>query len=997
MIAFVSPISKDVLIIIFDTMSTTNHPLNYIYKIYIRLVTALLFFIICFTGIAFGQTCSSDLYIKTYQFPGYDKAGFMDTLPNTDIMWGGTKGYKLYIANSNINGTPLWSKIYSCTSGLYQDNGAMATRDVIGNYFASLDLNYIAMMDASGNPIVAKHLVLPFDIVEVRGISVLPNNQKIVLAKDNSTYSGEGYVIMCFSSDLSAIVWQKHISGSLSSNCYLKISGNDIYVMGMYSGKGLLIKYDQSGNVLIKKEYQVDNKNTILTNIYPYQNGYIVTALYQGGNVNNSILIRLNSNFDITQSFRFVNVQQNSTMALSVEPGGDFHGLWCTGFGISQGLFYMGKYNEVLWHRQSFGNNGKKLLNTPTGLLFFTILTYFDVPSQTPMSAQVLTRTDGNGMIANNSCNMFNTPFQLEALSNTSAISSIDSRDTTIVTLTGATLTATDNIITILNGCSASGTCSSLDIIGNTSSCSFSDTLLYVGRRNQTCYTPVSWSLTGGNAYQQQRNDSTIAISFMQSGTYQLIARLGQTCQAVNDTINIQVTVQGQLPVLNLGPADTLLCPDNTITLNAHSGYASYVWQNASIDSIFMVTQPGTYYVTVTDACGGTQSDTIRVTSYFPGSFSAGQDRIKCNADTLHINSTGGFINYTWKPAYNINSVLNQNVIVYPNIDTTYTVMAEKFPGCFVHDTVKITVRNSPSINLGSDINLCGGADTIADAGPGFTQYLWSTGATTRQVTLYASGTYSVAATYANGCISKDTILIAAFPDPVVTLDKTGTLCTGETRLLDAGNFASFLWNDASTQRTLLVRGIGIYYVTVADANGCRDTDSTEIKTLLPKPGNFLPGDTAICMYSSLKLIAAAGYNSYLWYNNSTGQYLSVNQPGLYWLEVKDNNGCKGRDSINIFPKQCLRGIWVPNAFTPNGDTKNDLFKPSIFGTVKQYELIVFNQFGQTVFRTVNPLEGWNGRVSGRIQNQGTYTWVCTYQVDNQMVNIEHGTVILIH
>jgi gliding motility-associated-like protein len=506
----------------------------------------------------------------------------------------------------------------------------------------------------------------------------------------------------------------------------------------------------------------------------------------------------------------------------------------------------------------------------------------------------------------------------------------------------------------------------------------------------------VSWSLTGGNAYRQQRNDSTIAISFMQSGTYQLIARLGQTCETVNDTITIQVSVPGQLPPLNLGPADTLLCTNNTILLNAHSGYASYVWQDASVDSVYTVTQPGTYYVTVTDACGGTQSDTIRVQSYFPGVFSLGLDRVKCNADTIHINSTAGFINYQWMPAYNINTVLNQNVIVYPYVDTTYTVMAEKFPGCFVYDTVHVTVNHSPAINLGPDKNLCGGDNTIADAGPGFSQYLWSTGAITRQITLSSSGTYSVAATYTNGCVSKDTLAIAAFPNPLVTLDKTSTLCMGETRLLDAGNFSSYLWNDASTQRTLLVNGTGIYYVTITDANGCRDTDSTEIKTLLPLPVNFLPGDTSLCMYSSIQLIAASGYSGYLWSDNSNNPTLSVTQAGLYWLEVKDNNGCKGRDTIHIATKQCLRGIFVPNAFTPNGDSKNDLFKPSIFGTVKQYEFIVYNQYGSIVFRTNNPSVGWDGSIKGKMQNQGTYTWVCIYRVDNQLLTTEQGSVVLI-
>jgi gliding motility-associated-like protein len=244
---------------------------------------------------------------------------------------------------------------------------------------------------------------------------------------------------------------------------------------------------------------------------------------------------------------------------------------------------------------------------------------------------------------------------------------------------------------------------------------------------------------------------------------------------------------------------------------------------------------------------------------------------------------------------------------------------------------------------------------------------------------------------------SSNTIAITVFPDPEVTLDHTTTLCTGDTRQLDAGNFSSYLWNTGSTGRTIFVNNTGTYSVTVTDSHGCTGSDVASINTLLPSPSAFLPKDTSICSYGSLELQVKAGFNNYLWSNGEISPAITITQPGQYWLQATNNsNSCIGKDTINVAPKDCLKGFYIPTAFTPNGDGRNDLFKPMLFGNVKQYNFRVYDRWGQVVFQTSDQTKGWNGVFKGQLQESHVFVWICTYQFEGEKQTVEKGTVAVI-
>jgi gliding motility-associated-like protein len=430
--------------------------------------------------------------------------------------------------------------------------------------------------------------------------------------------------------------------------------------------------------------------------------------------------------------------------------------------------------------------------------------------------------------------------------------------------------------------------------------------------------------------------------------------------------------------------------------LHAGPKFLAYIWQDGSADSLLRVNQPGQYWVKVTDSCGNVISDTMNVTFAPPIPFSVGPDRSKCNNDTLHIQAPAGFLNYSWSPNYNISALNSPQVTINPALDTTYTIMAEKTPGCFAYDTIHISVNHSTPINLGNDKSFCSGDSAVLDAGAGFQQYIWSNGAASQQLTVVQKGSYWVKGTTAQGCSSSDTVNTVVFDNPVPELGNNPILCEGGTRVLKPGNFKSYLWQDGSTGPSFNVTELGRYYVTVTDNNKCIGRDTIYITRFVNPPSTFLPADTSVCSYASVELRPLRPFKSYTWSNGSISPSIIVKQPGLYWLQATDENDCAGKDSIMIALKDCLFGLYVPSAFSPNHDGKNDVFKPLLFGNIIQYRFSIYNRWGQQVFYSTDPTKGWDGSIAANEQNNNVFVWMLVYQLEGENAKTAKGTVTLV-
>ncbi|MFM8432408.1 MAG: PKD domain-containing protein [Bacteroidota bacterium] len=153
--------------------------------------------------------------------------------------------------------------------------------------------------------------------------------------------------------------------------------------------------------------------------------------------------------------------------------------------------------------------------------------------------------------------------------------------------------------------------------------------------------------------------------------------------------------------------------------------------------------------------------------------------------------------------------------------------------------------------------------------------------------------------------------------------------------------------------------GPGQYVFQLTANRSCAVSDTILMPDRPNAPQPVIGPDRTICPGSAVLLKTALSYTQYLWSDGSIGSSLLVNDPGNYWLQVTDSDGCSGRDSVYL-ELECLTEPVFPSAFTPNGDLKNDYFQ-IYCGSIIIEDWYVMDRWGQRLFHSTDPLQVWEG------------------------------------
>lgn len=159
-----------------------------------------------------------------------------------------------------------------------------------------------------------------------------------------------------------------------------------------------------------------------------------------------------------------------------------------------------------------------------------------------------------------------------------------------------------------------------------------------------------------------------------------------------------------------------------------------------------------------------------------------------------------------------------------------------------------------------------------------------------------------------------------------------------------------------------------------------------------------LGNDTSLCVVENIILKAGPFFETYQWSDFSSGTSIVVDEPGKYWVEVKDGN-CIIRDTIVIeeIPFNCGCKIYVPNIFSPNNDGINDEFHPLSPCELLDYQLTVFDRWGRMAYRSNDAAEGWDGSLKGRPVERGVFVYILQYRFFYQTgVNLSYGSISII-
>jgi hypothetical protein len=275
-------------------------------------------------------------------------------------------------------------------------------------------------------------------------------------------------------------------------------------------------------------------------------------------------------------------------------------------------------------------------------------------------------------------------------------------------------------------------------------------------------------------SYNWSNSASSQTINVFTAGNYFVIVTDNNGC---TNSDSVSVTVNA-LPAIDLGTALSF-CMNDSLVLDAGSGFTAYVWSDNSTAQTLTVNAAGTYYASITDNNGCINSDTVSVSVNPLPVVNLGADLSLCMNSSAVIDAGTGFSTYFWS-----DNSSGQTLTV--TSAGTYSVQVTDNNGCEDTDTVSVTVNALPVIDLGADVLICENETATLDAGAGFTGYLWNNNETTQ--TLFVDGSlltagnysYSVIVSDGNGCEAADTVM--------VTVD----LCTGVNESVQSVTFSIY-------------------------------------------------------------------------------------------------------------------------------------------------------------------------------------------------------------
>ena len=150
------------------------------------------------------------------------------------------------------------------------------------------------------------------------------------------------------------------------------------------------------------------------------------------------------------------------------------------------------------------------------------------------------------------------------------------------------------------------------------------------------------------------------------------------------------------------------------------------------------------------------------------------------------------------------------------------------------------------------------------------------------------------------------------------------------------------------------------------------------------------------CQYFSTPLTAHGNFDYFYWSTGENSQTITVYSPGMYTVTAS-NEYCDKSSSFVIAP--CLISIYVPNSFTPNGDGLNDYFSISSLNIniIKEFNIIIFNRWGQVVFESPDPNFVWDGKYNNEmVLRSNIYSYVIEYRIQNEGLKFIKGSVTVL-
>ena len=524
------------------------------------------------------------------------------------------------------------------------------------------------------------------------------------------------------------------------------------------------------------------------------------------------------------------------------------------------------------------------------------------------------------------------------------------------------------------------------------------DTIQFQNQSNTLC--TFSWNFMDGSPNSNQANPQHI---YTATGNYN-VSLIATNPIGCIDTSFQNLTIHA-LPTINAGN-DTTICAGNSISLLA-SGGIQYNWQhNTTNGSQYNPMNDGFISVIGTDSNGCTNIDSLFVSINPNPMVTAGVDQTICEGTSVTLIATGAQT-YQWN-----NNVIN-SLVFNPLTSLNYSVIGTDQNGCMGYDSLFITINPNPIVTAGVDQTICDGTSVTLTAS-GAQTYQWNNNIINSQVfTPLTSLNYNVIGTDQNGCMGYDSVSIiiepvsnVSFIAPVtegcgpleVSFLNTTTGTAGLNCFWDFGDGESGA-DCSSISHTYQTPGCYDVQLTVTTPLGCIWSDTLiNYICVFPNPiASFSPYPTQLSeiVTNSSMNDNSIGSANYYWDFGDGSMPSTTNDPNhdfpayppnsyIISLTTTSEHGCVDTMTQTVIVHPSLM-IYIPNTFTPDGDQFNQTWLPIFSENVDpyQYDLTLFDRWGETIWESHNLSVGWDGTYGqdGLQVQDGIYTYKIVYKL----------------
>lgn len=413
-----------------------------------------------------------------------------------------------------------------------------------------------------------------------------------------------------------------------------------------------------------------------------------------------------------------------------------------------------------------------------------------------------------------------------------------------------------------------------------------------------------------------------------------------------------------------LGPRDTISCSNTPITIGAGADFLSYQWSTGATTRTIQVATPGTYTLTVDNGCG-VYADTI---SILPDNTTRPNyhipDTTLCSDHsftyTLPASLATGQVRWS-----NGNSTL-QSTFSYGSYHFSYRNQCYSYS-----DTFAISYSGADTVRVFADtaVLFCPGASFVLSPGATYPSYAWSDHSSGPSITVTQPGYYSLTVTDAQHCQIADTIHYhqPILPLSLLAADSIIRCATAyPVTVTAAAGFSSYSWNGAAgtQQYTVTAPGQTVYAEGTTLCGTVRDTIYS--RAITEATGLSYTIDSDCSVHSATVLVTPIGSPALLWSTGAATAEIHTLLPAV--LKVAARYTCTTIIDTIILPACASLPalLFIPNAFTPNGDGINDRLE--IYGDKVNWKFIqlsIFDRWGEKVYDSNDMDSGWDGTYRG--------------------------------